>query len=159
MTDKPQMKQGDNRRMMGEVWHFWGDGSPADLEDNPGYFDKVMYDLVDVNMGDARSAVGAIFRVFLGSPTRAYHWAEFMVCGVQKTIGENQVAKYRLLWKRIGEWDYVNVDHMRGQRREVRWNVAKRQHEVMENGAVIFSTVDKDEALRVAGIPPPAAAA
>ena len=159
MTDKPQMPKGDNRRQMIEVWHFWAKHKPEDIDNNPEYFEKVQGDLVDLNMGDVYSAVGSVFRVFLGDPTRTFHWAEFMVCGVQKTISETQVPKHRILWQRITDWRTVSVEALKGIRREVRWSVGKRVHEVVENGVVIFSTAEKDEANRVAGIAPVPAAA
>src|SRR3990167_8471410 len=98
MTDKPQMRQGDNRRMMTEVWHFWAEDKPEDVDGNPCYFDKVAHDLVDINLGDPKSCIGSIFRTFLGNPVKTWQWAEFMVCGVHKTIAETGIASYRLLW-------------------------------------------------------------
>ena len=160
MSDKPQMRHGNNLKVMPEQWHFWADDKPDDVDGNPNYFDKVAHVPIDLQLGDPLSSIGVTFKVFLGNPMKQFHWAEFMVCGVQRTVAETGVSTYRLMWKRITAWDFISVEQMRGIRREVHWNVAKRVHEVRENGVVVYSSPDKEDAQRVAGMGPvPAQAA
>lgn len=149
-----QMKKGNNRCLMGEMWHFWSGGSPEDVDDNPDYFDRVLDDIVDPNMGHPISSAGSFFRVFLGDPLKQCVWADFMAWGVEKTILETGVAKYHLLWERTSDWrqkpdfkkkvEVQTIDATTGA--SIRWNPGLKEHQVIRDGEVVFSSADKAEA-------------
>ena len=150
--DKRQIKQGDNRRLMGDLLHLWDHCKPDDVDENPTYFDKVITDILDREMKDPYSAAATPFRLSVGNPLRDFHTAEFMAWGVEKTVSEVGIPSYHLLWERVSEWKHVNIDQLKmvkGERR-IRWNRGRQMHEVLEDGRVIFASADKEEAQKAA---------
>ena len=158
------IKGGHGRFRSQGIWHYWIEGIKEDAEQE-GYWDQQSSDF---NAENPFYESGQEFVVMAGLPGN-FSRATFMIIGVKKisvrepTIDNPSPGYFkRPVVCRLSEWVHYTMDskptivpvepkpiYIKADG-EVKWNPGKKEHEVLVDGAVVFSSADKAQALAVA---------
>jgi len=155
-----------NARIVGEVYEFWGNGTPETLTDEA--FARVGEIFRDPGRPEFEG--GRRFWVYLGQSGDAernrpsdFWMAEYVLVGFEKIVAEvdGVPARYKPIVARITEWRRFGTapgvvapepkaeQYVKGEG-VVQWNVGKRAYDVIVNDHVVASSADKQIATEMA---------